>query len=216
MPIVSGSVSTHGILYRMQTRRVIVAVTGATGAVYARRLLEQLRDCSDIETHVIVSKAGALTIASELPEADRDLESLADFAHSYRNIGASIASGSYQTEAMIVAPCSMNTLAAVAGGLADNLITRCADVCLKERRKVVLLTREAPLSLIHLRNMVTVTEAGGIIFPPVAAFYAGLNTLDDMVDQTVARVLDVVGIDSAKVRRWSGIAANLSSVGQKT
>ena len=193
----------------MQTRRVVVAVTGATGAVYARRMLEQLRDCADIETHVIVSKAGTLTIASELPEADRDLESLADFAHSYRNIGASIASGSFQTEAMIVAPCSMNTLAAVAGGLADNLITRCADVCLKERRKLVLLTREAPLSLIHLRNMAAVTEAGGIIYPPVAAFYAGLNTLDDMVDQTVARVLDVVGIDSAQLRRWSGVAAAL-------
>jgi 4-hydroxy-3-polyprenylbenzoate decarboxylase len=193
----------------MPTRRVIVAVTGATGAVYARRLLEQLRACEDIETHAIVSKAGALTIASELPEHERDLESLADFSHSYRNIGASIASGSFQTEAMIIAPCSMNTLAAVAGGLADNLITRSADVCLKERRKLVLLTREAPLSLVHLRNMVAVTESGGIIFPQVAAFYAGLETLEDMVDQTVARVLDVVGIRSSAVRRWTGVAAAL-------
>ena len=106
---------------------------------------------------------------------------------------------------MIIAPCSMNTLAAVAGGLADNLITRAADVCLKERRKLVLLTREAPLSLLHLRNMVAVTEAGGIVFPPVAAFYSGLESLDDMVDQTVARVLDVVGIESANVRRWCGM-----------
>lgn len=194
----------------MSIRRVIVAVTGATGAVYARRLLEQLHECADIETHIIISKAGALTIASELPEAQRDLESLADFRHSYRNIGASIASGSFQTEAMIVAPCSMNTLAAVAGGLADNLITRCADVCLKERRRLVLLTREAPLSLVHLRNMVSVTESGGIIFPPVAAFYAGLSTLDDMVDQTVARVLDVAGIESPTVRRWSGVADGLA------
>jgi len=191
----------------MSVRRVIVAVTGATGAVYARRLLEQLRDCADVESHLIVSKAGALTIASELAEQARDLEALADVVHSWRNIGASIASGSFQTEAMIIAPCSMNTLAAVAGGLADNLITRTADVCLKERRKLVLMTRETPLSLVHLRNMVAVTEAGGIVFPPVAAFYAGLDSLDDMVDQTVARVLDVVGIDAAIVRRWCGVAA---------
>jgi 4-hydroxy-3-polyprenylbenzoate decarboxylase len=190
----------------MHIRRVILAVTGATGAVYARRLLEQLRECEDVETHLIVSKAGALTIASELPEGARDLEAFADVVHSWRNIGASIASGSFQTAAMIVAPCSMNTLAAVAGGLADNLITRAADVCLKERRKLVLLTREAPLSLVHLRNMSAVTEAGGIIFPPVAAFYAGLSSLDDMVDQTVARVLDLVNIETAIVRRWCGIA----------
>lgn len=195
----------------MSTRRVIVAVTGATGAVYARRLLEQLRDDEQIETHLIVSKAGALTIAAELPRAQHDLACLADHTHSYRNIGASIASGSFQSEAMIVAPCSMNTLAAVAGGLADNLITRCADVCLKERRRLVLLTREAPLSLVHLRNMAAVTEAGGIVFPPVAAFYAGLQTLDDMVDQTVARVLDVAGIESPVVRRWSGVDAALQS-----
>jgi len=190
----------------MSVRRIIVAVTGATGAVYARRLLEQLRDCADVESHLIISKAGALTIASELPEPARDLEGLADVVHSWRNIGASIASGSFRTQAMIVAPCSMNTLAAVAAGIADNLITRTADVCLKERRRLVLMTREAPLSLLHLRNMVAVTEAGGIVFPPVAAFYAGLNSLDDMVDQTVARVLDVVGIETATVRRWCGVA----------
>ena len=192
----------------MSVRRVIVAVTGATGAVYARRLLEQLRKCDDVEAHLIVSKAGALTIASELPEPARDLDSIADVVHSFRNIGASIASGSFQTEAMVIAPCSMNTLAAVAGGLADNLITRTADVCLKERRRLVLLTREAPLSLVHLRNMVQVTEAGGIVFPPVAAFYAGLNSLEDMVDQTVARVLDIIGIESDIVRRWCGVAGS--------
>lgn len=195
----------------MSKRRIIVAVTGATGAVYARCLLQRLRDCEDVETHLIVSKAGALTIASELPPADRDLETLADHVHSYRNIGASIASGSFLTEAMIVAPCSMNTLAAVAGGLADNLITRCADVCLKERRRLVLMTREAPLSLVHLRNMAAVTEAGGIIFPPVAAFYAGLSSLEDMVEQTASRVLDVVGVESPKVRRWSGMADGVSA-----
>jgi 4-hydroxy-3-polyprenylbenzoate decarboxylase len=192
----------------MQIRRVIVAVTGATGAVYARRLLEQLREREDIEAHLIVSKAGALTIASELPEDERDFDRLADVVHSWRNIGASIASGSFQTAAMIIAPCSMNTLASVAGGLADNLITRAADVCLKERRKLVLLTREAPLSLVHLRNMSAVTEAGGIVFPPVAAFYAGLSSLDDMVDQTVARVLDLVEIETEIVRRWCGVAGN--------
>lgn len=192
----------------MQIRRVIVAVTGATGAVYARRLLEQLREREDIEAHLIVSKAGALTIASELPEDARDFDRLADVVHSWRNIGASIASGSFQTAAMIIAPCSMNTLASVAGGLADNLITRAADVCLKERRKLVLLTREAPLSLVHLRNMSAVTEAGGIVFPPVAAFYAGLSSLDDMVDQTVARVLDLVEIETEIVRRWCGVAGN--------
>jgi 4-hydroxy-3-polyprenylbenzoate decarboxylase len=184
-------------------------VTGATGAIYARRALEQLHSCKDVESHLIVSKAGALTIASELPEHQRDLAGLASVTHSFRNIGASIASGSFQTDAMIIAPCSMNTLAAVAGGLADNLITRTADVCLKERRRLVLLTREAPLSLVHLRNMVAVTEAGGIVFPPVAAFYAGLETLDDMVDQTVARVLDVVGIATPHTRRWPGMSATL-------
>jgi len=190
----------------MPIRRVIVAVTGATGAVYARRLLEQLRECEDVETHLIVSKAGALTIASELREDERDLDALADVVHSWRNIGASIASGSFQAAAMLIAPCSMNTLACVAGGLADNLITRAADVCLKERRRLVLLTREAPLSLVQLRNMTAVTEAGGIIFPPVAAFYAGLSNLDDMVDQTVARVLDLIDVETAIVRRWCGIA----------
>lgn len=197
----------------MSVRRVIVAVTGATGAVYARRLLEQLRDCADVETHLIVSKAGALTITSELPVAARDLDGLADVVHSWRNIGASIASGSFRTEAMIIAPCSMNTLSAVAGGRADNLITRTADVCLKERRRLVLLTREAPLSLLHLRNMVAVTEAGGIVFPPVAAFYAGLDSLDDMIDQTVARVLDLVGIESENVRRWCGVAGSQARSG---
>jgi polyprenyl P-hydroxybenzoate/phenylacrylic acid decarboxylase-like protein len=127
--------------------------------------------------------------------------------HSEKDIGASIASGSFKTDGMIVAPCSMRTLAAIATGVTDNLVARAADVVLKERRRLVLLARETPLTLVHLRNMVTVTEMGGVVFPPVPAFYAKLDSLDAMIDQTVGRVLDLFGIDSALVRRWSGVGA---------
>jgi 4-hydroxy-3-polyprenylbenzoate decarboxylase len=190
-----------------EKRRIVVAITGATGAIYGKRVLEELRGAGGIETHLVVSRAGALNAATELGIAKRELEALADVVHSDRDIGACIASGSFRTEGMIVAPCSMRTLAAVATGVTDNLVTRAADVTLKERRRLVLLARETPLSLVHLRNMVTVAEMGGVIFPPVPAFYAKLDSLDAMVDQTVGRVLDLFGLDVGVVRRWSGLHA---------
>ena len=192
---------------RTAKRRIIVALTGATGAVYGARILEELRRVGGIETHVVISKAGALSAAAELDVGRRELEALGDVAHAEKDIGASIASGSFKTDGMIIAPCSMRTLAAIATGVTDNLVTRAADVVLKERRRLVLLARETPLTLVHLRNMVTVTEMGGVVFPPVPAFYAKLESLDAMIDQTVGRVLDLFDIDSPLVRRWSGVSA---------
>lgn len=186
-------------------RRIVVAITGASGAIYGVRLLEELRRQSDVETHVVVSRGGAVNLATELERRRESVEALADVAHSDRDIGASIASGSFKTDGMIVAPCSMKTLAAIATGLADNLTARAADVTLKERRRLVLLVRETPLHLQHLRNMVAVTEMGGVVFPPLPAFYAKLESIEAMVDQTVGRVLDLFGIDSPLVRRWAGV-----------
>ena len=190
-------------------RRIVVAITGATGAVYGVRLLEELRRVGQIETHVVISKAGLLSAAAELDLGRRELEALGDVAYAEKDIGAAIASGSFKTDGMIVAPCSMRTLAAVATGVTDNLVSRAADVTLKERRRLVLLARETPLTLVHLRNMVTVTEMGAVVFPPVPAFYAKLDSLDAMVDQTVGRVLDLFALDSPLVRRWSGVSAPL-------
>jgi flavin prenyltransferase len=192
---------------RAAKRRIIVAVTGATGAIYGKRLLEELRRVGGIETHVVISKAGALSVAAELKVARRELEALGDVAHGEKDVGASIASGSFKTDGMIIAPCSMRTLAAIATGVTDNLVARAADVVLKERRRLVLLARETPLTLVHLRNMVTVTEMGGVVFPPVPAFYAKLDSLEAMIDQTVGRLLDLFDIDSPLVRRWSGLSA---------
>jgi polyprenyl P-hydroxybenzoate/phenylacrylic acid decarboxylase-like protein len=185
--------------------RIVVAVTGASGSIYGVRLLEELKKTKDVETHLVVSKAAYLNLSTELDFTRGNIESLADFAYSDKDIGASIASGSFKTDAMIIAPCSMRTLACVATGLAGSLITRAADVALKERRRLLMLTREAPLNLIHLRNMVTVTEMGGIVFPPVPAFYLGLDSLEAVIDQTVARVLDLVGIETSLLKRWDGL-----------
>lgn len=189
-------------------RRIVVALTGASGSIYGVRLLEELKKAQDIETHLIVSKAAYLNLSTELDMGRKRVESLADIAYSDKDIGAKIASGSFKTDAMIVAPCSMRTLASVATGLAGSLISRAADVTLKERRRLLLLTREAPLNLVHLRNMTTVTEMGGIIFPPVPAFYLGLDSIDAMVDQTVARVLELVGVDSHLLKRWEGLQSD--------
>jgi 4-hydroxy-3-polyprenylbenzoate decarboxylase len=186
-------------------RRIVLALTGASGSIYGVRLLEQLRQTEGVETHLIVSNAAYLNLSTELDVGRDQVEALADVCYSDKDIGASIASGSFQTDAMLIVPCSMRTLAGVATGLAGSLITRAADVALKERRRLLLLTREAPLNLVHLRNMVTVTEMGGIIFPPVPAFYLGIESLDAMVDQTVGRVLELIGIDSPLLRRWNGL-----------
>lgn len=186
-------------------RRIIVAITGASGAVYGVRLLRALADLDAVETHVVVSSSGALTALLELDMKRADIEALATVAHGVRDIGASIASGSFDADCMMVAPCSMKTLAAIAHGLSDNLIARAADVMLKQRRRLVLLARETPLNLAHLRNMVAVTEMGGIVMPPVPAFYQRPETIADIVDDTVARVLDLVGLQSRALKRWSGL-----------
>ena len=187
------------------TRRIVIAITGASGSIYGVRLLEALREEPGVETHLVVSKAGFLNVSVELDMDRAQLEALADIVHSDRDIAASVASGSYRTDGMIIAPCSMKTLASIATGVADTLVARAADVAFKERRRVVLLVRETPLHLVHLRNMTTVTELGGIVFPPVPAFYANLDSIDAMVDQTVGRVLDLFDVDSPKLRRWTGL-----------
>ena len=192
------------------TRRIIVGLTGAAGSIYGVRILQELRKIEDVESHLIVSRAGLLNVVTELDMHRRDLEALADVVHSDRDIGANIASGSYRTDGMIVAPCSMKTLAAIGTGLTDNLVARAADVVLKERRRLLLMVREAPLNLVHLRNMTTVTEMGGIIFPPVPSFYAKLESIDAMVDQSVGRVLDLFDVGSGLVRRWQGLKEDSS------
>jgi len=190
------------------TKTIVVAITGAAGSIYGVRLLEELQNNEAVETHLVVSRAGFLNVATELDLRRSELEAMADVVHSDRDIGASIASGSYKTDGMIVAPCSMKTLAAIATGLADNLVSRAADVVLKERRRLVLMVRETPLNLAHLRNMTTVTEMGGIVYPPVPSFYAKPESLEAMVNQTVGRVLDLFDIESGLVRRWQGVTGN--------
>lgn len=188
-------------------RRLIVAITGASGALYGVRLLQRLRARGDVETHLILSSAGVLNAWQELDMKRADVEALADVVHSANDIGATIASGSFLTEGMIIAPCSMKTLAAVALALSDTLIARAADVCLKERRRVVLLTREAPLNLAHIRNMEAVTLMGGVIFPPVPAMYQRPASIEEMVDHTVDRLLDLFNLAADGAPRWRGIGS---------
>ena len=189
-------------------KRLIVGMTGATGSIYGLRILETLRSAGGWETHLVVSEAGMLNAWQEYKLARKDIQKLADVVHNVRDVGATIASGSFITEGMVIAPCSMKTLAGVAHAFADNLVTRAADVVLKERRRLVLITREAPLNLAHLRNMAAVTEMGGIIFPPVPAFYSGAKTIDDLVNHTVGRVLDLFGMEHETIRRWQGIGSD--------
>lgn len=184
-----------------QRPRLIVCMTGATGAIYGVRLLEALRHMP-VETHLVVSRWAETTIAAETEWKVRQVRELADASYDEDDLTAPLANGSFSTAAMIVAPCSMHTLAAVANGIAGNLIQRAAEVHLQERRKLVLLVRESPMSVIHLENMLRVARAGAIIAPPVPAFYARLESLDDMVDHTVGRVLDLVGVEHHLVRRW--------------
>ena len=195
--------------------RLIVAMTGATGSVYGLRLLDAVRATGRWETHLIVSEAGMLNIWHEQRLARKDVHAAADVVHSVRDVGASIASGSFITAGMVIAPCSMKTLAAIAHAFADNLITRAADVVLKERRRLVLVTRETPLNLAHLRNMVAVTEMGGIVFPPVPAFYGRAQSIDELVDHSVGRVLDLFGIEHSQVQRWGGIATDTGKNDEK-
>lgn len=191
-------------------KRLVVAITGASGALYGVRLLEALRSLEDVETHLMISDAGVLSMHHELDLKRKDVEALADVIHNARDVGACIASGSFQSEGMVIAPCSMKTLASVAHGLSDNLISRAADVMLKERRRCVLMVRETPFNLAHLRNMTAVTEMGGIIFPPLPALYHRPESIVDMVDHTVARVLDLFQITHAIAPRWSGLKTTQS------
>ena len=189
--------------------RLVVGLTGASGAIYAVRLLARARALG-AQTHLVVTAAGVLNAHHELGLDRHGLEAMADHNHAPGEIGACIASGSFDAAAMAVAPCSMKTLAAIAHGLSDNLLTRAADVMLKERRRLLLMVRETPLNLAHLRNMTAVTEMGAIVFPPVPAFYAKPKSLDDMAAHTVARVLDLFGIASPGLKRWQGMKGSSS------
>jgi 4-hydroxy-3-polyprenylbenzoate decarboxylase len=180
---------------------LIVGVSGASGTILAVRLLQLLQD-TEVETHLVVSRAGDMTRAHELPHTGAELRELADVAYPIGDVGAAVASGSFRTLGMVVIPCSAKTLAEVATGVTANLLTRAADVVLKERRRLVLCLRETPLNLIHLRNMTTATEAGAIIMPPVPAFYARPTSVDDLVTQFACRVLDLFEIDAPPIRRW--------------
>ena len=188
----------------MSAPRLVVGITGATGAVYAVRLLQRARELA-VQTHLVVTAAGVLNAHHELGLDRRGLEALADHAYAPGDVGACVASGSFDTAAMVVAPCSMKSLAAIAHGLSDNLLTRAADVTLKERRRLVLMVRETPFNLAHLRNMTAVTEMGGIIFPPLPAFYHRPQSIDEMVDDTVERVLALLGVSEATPKAWRGL-----------
>jgi 4-hydroxy-3-polyprenylbenzoate decarboxylase len=186
------------------SQRLVVGITGATGAIYGVRLLERARALG-VQTHLVVTPAGVLNAHHELDLDRARLEALADHAHAPGDVGACLASGSFDTAAMVVAPCSMRTLAAIAHGLADNLLTRAADVTLKERRRLVLMVRETPFNLAHLRNMTAATEMGAIVFPPLPAFYHRPAGIDEMVADSVERVLQLAGIIGATPRSWRGL-----------
>ncbi len=189
----------------MTTNRLIIGVTGATGVIYAVRLLEVLRATAQYETHLVVSEAGLMSLQQEVGMKRKELEALGDVVYNVKDIGAAIASGSFQTMGMIIAPCSMKTLGSVANGLSENLISRAADVTLKERRRLVMMVRETPLNLAHLRNMTSVTEMGGIIFPPVPSFYQHPASVAAIVDDSVGRVLDLFHISHQLSPEWRGL-----------
>jgi len=182
-------------------KRLIVGISGATGIIYGVRLLQLLRQ-TDVESHLVVSRAGDMTRSHEVALDAQQLRELADVSYPIGDVGAAISSGSFRTLGMVVIPCSVRTLAEIATGVTSSLLTRAADVVLKERRRLVLMVREAPLNLIHLRNMVSVTEAGGIIFPPVPAFYTMPSSVDELVTATAARVLDLFDIEVDELQRW--------------
>lgn len=198
-------------------RRLIVGISGASGTVYGVRVLQVLQG-SEVETHLVMTRSAEVTLAYETDLKVKDVHALADVVHPVADIGAAISSGSFKTEGMIVAPCSIRSLAEIAYGNTTNLLSRAADVVLKERRRLVLMVRETPLHVGHLRAMAQVTETGAIVMPPVPAFYARPQTLDDMINHTIGRALDLFGIDNTLVRRWgesggSGKAARRGAKG---
>ncbi|MBM3386699.1 MAG: UbiX family flavin prenyltransferase [Betaproteobacteria bacterium] len=188
-------------------RRIVVAISGASGAVYGVRLLQMLRDIPGVQSHLTVSHAGYLNLRQELDMGPEQLHPLADAFYPVADVGAAIASGSFGADAMVVAPCSMRTLASIAHALSDNLIARAADVMLKERRRLVLMVRETPLHLAHLRNMTAATELGAIVFPPVPAFYQRPSSIDELVTHSVSRVIDLLGLPQPHATRWAGLPA---------
>ncbi|OYU78048.1 MAG: 3-octaprenyl-4-hydroxybenzoate carboxy-lyase [Alphaproteobacteria bacterium PA3] len=183
------------------SKRLIIGISGASGAVYGVRALDMLAELG-VETHLVLTKAAELTLASEGLPNSTALKSRASYVHKIADVGASIASGSFKTDGMLIAPCSVRTMGEIATGVTSNLLTRAADVQLKERRRVVLMLRETPYHLGHIRTMAAITEMGGIIFPPVPAFYAQLETLDAVVTQSVGRALDLLGFEVKGIKRW--------------
>jgi len=186
-------------------KRLVISLTGATGAIYGVRILQVLQQFDNWETHLVISAAGLVNLKYELDMGRTALYELADVTHGINDIASSIASGSFKTEGVIVAPCSMKTLAAIAHGFGDNLISRSADVALKERRKVVIMPRETPLNLAHIRNMAAATEMGAIIYPPMPAFYNKSDSVRAMVDEGVGRILDMFGVETGLYKEWYGV-----------
>lgn len=194
-------------------KKLIVGISGASGVVYGIRLLEVLRDVPDVETHLVLSAAGATTIGLETDFTVEQVKQLADVTYRFKDIAASISSGSFKTDGMVIVPCSMKTLAGIANSFSDNLLLRAADVVLKDRRRLVIVSRETPLHLGHLRLMVQATEMGAIVAPPMPAFYHRPQSIDDIVNQTVNRVLDLldVTLPADLFQRWQGGSANRGS-----
>ncbi len=195
---------------RRDRPRMVVGISGASGVTYGVRMLDALRDLG-VESHLVVSRAAALTLAQETDLSLADLKARADVTHPLSNVGATIASGSFRTLGMVIAPCSVRTMSEIATGVTSTLLTRAADVTLKERRPLVLMVRETPFHLGHLRTMTALAEMGATIAPPLPAFYARPQTLDEMVDQSVGRVLDLMGLDWQATRRWAGMSAGVET-----
>jgi 4-hydroxy-3-polyprenylbenzoate decarboxylase len=190
--------SSHG------KSRIVVAISGASGSIYGWRVLEKLRQRGDVETHLILSRSGEKTAFLEMGKLAADFKALADFSYPLEDIGCRLASGSYVTDGMVVAPCSIHTMSAIATGVSSNLIVRAADVTLKERRRLILMVRETPFHLGHLRTMAALSEIGAIIAPPVPGFYHNPQSILDLVDHSVDRVLDLLGLPASDTRRWDG------------
>lgn len=184
--------------------RIVIGISGASGSIYGLRLLERLREQPGVETHLILSRAGEKTLFLETGKSAAEIRQLAQFWYAPEDIGCRLASGSYPAEAMVIAPCSVHTMSAIAHGISSNLMTRAADVALKERRKLILLVRESPFHLGHLRTMAALAEMGAIIAPPIPGFYNRPQTVMDLVDHTVDRTLDLLGASDARIRRWDG------------
>ena len=184
-------------------RRLIVGLSGATGSIFGIRILQVLQPIPDIETHLVMSKAAKMTLQVETPHSVKDVEAMADVVHDINNIGASIASGSFRTAGMVIAPCSMKSMGGIVLSVGGDLLVRASDVILKERKKLVLVVRETPLHLGHLESMAQLTRMGAVIFPPVPAFYHRPKTLDDVINQTVARILDQFEIETDMFKRWN-------------